>query len=155
MPRTPVMIFPFVLIVVRRGDQFLLVQEANVERGAWYLPAGGVDPGEGLVEAAIRETREEAGLDVIPRALLWMEDETAVQSSGLWAGRWRFIIRADSRDPDQPPHADGVDTLDARWFTLDEIANLPLRNIEALYIPRAVLMGHPELPLEEGYLRPG
>jgi 8-oxo-dGTP pyrophosphatase MutT (NUDIX family) len=148
------MVFPFVLVVVRRGDdEFLLVQEGGMERGSWFLPAGGVDPGEGLIEAAIRETREEAGIDVIPRALLWMEDETSIQRSGLWTGRWRFILRADPRDSEQVPRATGDDTLDARWFHLQEIISLPLRSPEVLLILRAVLKGHPETPLEQSYLR--
>src|SRR5690349_101036 len=131
MTRTPVQVFPFVLVVVPHADRFLLIQEARVDVGSWYLPAGGVEPGESIRQAAIRESREEAGIDVIPRALLWMEDETALSPGGEWLGRWRFILRADPRDPLQQPHTSG-DTLDARWFTLDEITGLRLRHHDAL-----------------------
>src|SRR5574341_1567792 len=150
MSRTPVTVYPFVLVVVRKGDQFLLVQEKNISRGTWYLPAGGVDPGEGLIDAAIRETREEAGVDVIPRALVAFEDLTRLHENGEWAGRWRFIVRAEMEDESQEPHA-ADDTLGARWFTLEEVEALPLRAQEVADIIGAVVRGCPELPLDAGY----
>jgi 8-oxo-dGTP pyrophosphatase MutT (NUDIX family) len=42
----------------------------------WFTPGGGLDPGESVVEGAIRELREETGLEVTPAALgepLWRE----------------------------------------------------------------------------------
>lgn len=36
----------------------------------WYLPGGGVNPGETMEEAAVREVREELGVEATERALL-------------------------------------------------------------------------------------
>ncbi len=36
----------------------------RADNGRWCLPSGGMEPGETLIEACIRETREETGLDV-------------------------------------------------------------------------------------------
>jgi hypothetical protein len=53
----------FSLVVVQHPDgRFLAVHESR-GRG-WWLPAGFVDPGDDLMSAAIRETKEEAGVDV-------------------------------------------------------------------------------------------
>ena len=53
----------FSLVVVQHPDgRFLAVRESR-GRG-WWLPAGFVDPGDDLMSAAIRETKEEAGIDV-------------------------------------------------------------------------------------------
>lgn len=153
MPRTPIQVYPFVLVVVRQEDRFLLIQEAHRDVGTWFFPAGAVDPGEGIVEAAIRETREETGLDVKPVALLWMEDHTAVQE-GVWLGRWRFILRAEMVDPSQQP-GPTPDSLDARWFTVAEMGSLSLRSPEVIWICEAVLRGHPEPPLDSIYRKLG
>jgi ADP-ribose pyrophosphatase YjhB (NUDIX family) len=48
------------------GEPEVLLLRRAVEPGlgAWDLPAGYLDPGESAEDAALRETREEAGLDV-------------------------------------------------------------------------------------------
>lgn len=48
--------------VVLSDHQVLLVKREDFE--VWTLPGGAIDPGESVSDAAIRETREEAGLDV-------------------------------------------------------------------------------------------
>ncbi|KAJ7428998.1 nudix hydrolase 18 [Willisornis vidua] len=53
----------------------LLVQEAKPEcRGRWYLPAGRMERGEGVVEALRREVKEESGLECEPITLLALEE---------------------------------------------------------------------------------
>ena len=47
------------------GEPAILLLRRAVEpgAGAWDLPAGYLDPGESFEQAAVRETREEAGLE--------------------------------------------------------------------------------------------
>jgi phosphatase NudJ len=61
-----------VALVVCRDDagRFLVVEERD---GSLYLPAGRVEPGETLIEAAKRETREESGVEVEPFGVLRVE----------------------------------------------------------------------------------
>lgn len=49
-----------------RGNQILLLKRSaeSPMAGSWFLPGGSVDPGEPPDMAAIRELREEAGLEV-------------------------------------------------------------------------------------------
>lgn len=52
-------------VVVLRGDEVLLVRRAKPPRqGHWSIPGGAQHVGETVAEAALREVREETGLDV-------------------------------------------------------------------------------------------
>lgn len=155
MRRVRLSTVPVVLIVVPRDDQFLIVQELPRFDRTWYLPAGGVEPGESLIDAAIRETKEEAGIDVIPKSMLWMEDITHVNGYGEWRGAWRFIIRAEAVDPSQIPQGHPDHTSGACWATLDEIRRLPLRDPDMAEICQLVARGTPEVPLNQIYRRYG
>ena len=58
-----------VLIVVRRGDEFLVVHRSPENGAYWHQIAGGVEEGETFAEAAVRELREETGLEATVRSL--------------------------------------------------------------------------------------
>lgn len=64
--------FPIVVhtLLVQSGRWFL-VRRANTGYldGAYTLPGGHVRRGEGVVAAALRECREEAGVDIVPADL--------------------------------------------------------------------------------------
>jgi len=55
----------FAAVLVVEGDRIVLVREAEVPApGGWTLPGGSVEPGESIEAGALREVREECGLDV-------------------------------------------------------------------------------------------
>jgi 8-oxo-dGTP pyrophosphatase MutT (NUDIX family) len=55
-----------VCMVVRRPNGRLLTMIKTIyPRGAFRLPTGGINHGEGVLEALLRETQEETGLQVI------------------------------------------------------------------------------------------
>lgn len=59
------------IIPVRNDGSLLLVRRAiEPRRGTWVFPGGYMDVGETVEEAAIRETREEANLEVANLRLL-------------------------------------------------------------------------------------
>src|SRR5262245_13673542 len=62
------------VVFLRPGDsgrEVLLMRRANTGYmdDHWALVAGHVEPGESCVAAAVREAREEVGVDVAPEAL--------------------------------------------------------------------------------------
>lgn len=54
-----------VAVLIEKEGKFLLVQENDVRvRGLWNWPQGTVEESEDLEAAAIREAKEETGLDI-------------------------------------------------------------------------------------------
>ncbi len=56
--------FPTVDVIIRVDDRIVLIERKNEPKG-WALPGGFVDYGESLETAAVREAKEETGLDLI------------------------------------------------------------------------------------------
>jgi 8-oxo-dGTP pyrophosphatase MutT (NUDIX family) len=114
-------------VLLLRGDaaglEVLLVRRtprARFMAGAWVFPGGAVDPGDGtgqpgLRAAAVREVREEAGVDLGP-------DPELVTFSN-WITPAEVKIRFDTwfyltaMPADQEPEVDGREVVDARWMT--------------------------------------
>lgn len=102
--------------VVRDADgRVLLVRRANEPgRGLWSIPGGRVEPGESAREAAVREVREETGLDVEVGDLLltlvigpYLVDDYAATVTG-------GTLRA------------GDDATEAGWFDVADVRGLAL-----------------------------
>jgi len=70
--------------VVWKGSKVLLLKRGPTDDwmpGRWCLPGGGIDPGEGPFEGALRELYEEAGLrlnlhDILPVDVIQMDTTT-------------------------------------------------------------------------------
>ena len=142
MPRDPIPTWFFVLVVVRLGRRFLLVRERKHGQ-LWYLPAGRVEPGETFVQAAERETLEEAGIPVVVEGVLRLEHSP----SGGGTARVRAILVARPRDDSPPKGLPDQDSLGAAWVTLEELASLPMRGQEVLRILQYVSRGAAVYPL--------
>jgi 8-oxo-dGTP pyrophosphatase MutT (NUDIX family) len=61
-----------VAAIVQRDDRFLIVEERIGDATVFNQPAGHVEDGESIVDAAIRETLEETAWQFVPRHLLGM-----------------------------------------------------------------------------------
>lgn len=141
MAREPIPTWCFAVVVVRRGDQFLLVHERKHGQ-LWYLPAGRVEPGETFELAALRETREETGIPV--RVLGILRVEHSPSASGA---RMRVVFLAEPIDGTPPKSEPDEESLGASWVRLEELASHPLRGEEVRELFAYVAENGPVYPL--------
>jgi 8-oxo-dGTP diphosphatase len=103
-------------VIRNDSGEFLLVQEAQPKvYGLWNLPAGHVDKGESIELAAVREAKEETGLDV-----------ELIEKIGIWHGaveepiRHAFTVHVSGGEL----AAQAGEILDVKWFSYNKIAKM-------------------------------
>jgi len=112
-----------VAAVVERDHRFLVVEERISGRFVLNQPAGHLEDGESLVEAAVRETREETAWRFHPEALvgtyLWRSPV-----DGRSFLRFAFCGTVDDHRADQP-----LDTgiVRALWMSHEQLLAQPAR----------------------------
>ena len=99
------------LLLIRRGRE--------PGRGLWSLPGGRCEPGESAAETAVREVREETGLDVAAGPLVGR-----VERAGL--GGVVYVIDDVACTVLGGELAPGDDADDVRWVDAAGLALLPL-----------------------------
>jgi 8-oxo-dGTP diphosphatase len=85
--------------VIERGRRVLLLRRAANDSlpGVYELPGGGVEPGEGILEALAREVAEETGLRVISVTAFAGSFDYLARRSGRTARQFNFTCLARPR----------------------------------------------------------
>jgi len=80
-------------VVLVDGDCVLLARHRRPERDYWVLPGGSIEPGETADGAAVREIREETGLDVEIARLLFVDEPRSTPELTISSPRHTFLGR--------------------------------------------------------------
>jgi 8-oxo-dGTP pyrophosphatase MutT (NUDIX family) len=119
-------------VLLLADDAVLLVRGFDPGRpdaGSWWqTPGGGIEEGESLELAAVRETLEETGLTLAPAMLgpvvaeRWTEYE--FEAVTYRQEEWFFAVRVDRFEPasDRWDAVEQRSLLGYRWWTVDELA---------------------------------
>lgn len=124
-------------LVIIREEGVLLLHHRKLQ--TWMPPGGHVEPNELPHEAALREAKEETGLDVqlyhqenmwvkepnaysIPRPFLCLLEEIPVYKETPAHQHIDFVFLGTPIEGSQVGTDEGHDL---RWFTFDEVAALP------------------------------
>lgn len=125
-------IHPCVIVLVRRGDEFLLVRKPEWAPGRYSLVAGFVDFGESLEECVVREVMEETGIRV--GGIRYVGSQNWPFPSQLMSG---FVADYEGGTID----VERGELEDARWFSRERMPeSLPAaRSIARFIIERFAL----------------
>jgi ADP-ribose pyrophosphatase YjhB (NUDIX family) len=112
-------------VVVWHDDRVLLIRRNKPPRqGHWSLPGGAQQLGETVAEAARREVREEAGLEVELGEIIATID--SIEHDGDRRVRYHYTLIDFVAEAASPVLRPGSDAADARWFEVAEIETLGL-----------------------------
>lgn len=126
-------------------ERILLVKERD-DRG-WALPGGWADVGESAGEAAVRETREEAGIEVRPEKVIAIYERERRGHPPHPEFSYKIFFACRARGVPEP--RGGAETLDAAFFMPETLPPLSAARVTPEEI--AVAFAHhrdPGLPTE-------
>ncbi|MDR2925440.1 MAG: bifunctional nicotinamide-nucleotide adenylyltransferase/Nudix hydroxylase [Azoarcus sp.] len=112
-------------VVTVAGHVLLVRRKHSPGKGLWAIPGGFLEGRERLFEGAVRELKEETGLDIADAELAKACRAVAVLDHPDRSQRGRVITHAHWFDlplPALPPVAGADDAAEARWFP---VAKLP------------------------------
>lgn len=110
-----------VAAVIERAGRFLMVEEDVEGRTVYNQPAGHLEEGETLIEAAVRETLEESARHFVPDALVGVYSWTN-PDNGINYMRFAFTGSVSERDPTRRLD-EGI--IDSKWMSREELLEQP------------------------------
>jgi len=126
--------------VVLDGDRVLLIKRGHEPlKGQWSLPGGGVELGETLEAAIVREVREETGLAVEVGPMVEVLDRITRDAGGNVEHHFvlvDFVCRATGG-----AHQSASDADAAEWVPLEHLAAYGVAAVTVRVIRKAASRG--------------
>ncbi|HSC23149.1 MAG TPA: NAD(+) diphosphatase [Casimicrobiaceae bacterium] len=107
---------PAMMVLVTRGRELLLARANRFQASMYSALAGFVEAGESIEDCIHREVREEVGVDV---------QDLRYFASQSWSFPHSLMIAFTARYAGGELVPDGSEIVDARWFDVDALPDLP------------------------------
>ncbi|MCM3718316.1 NUDIX domain-containing protein [Fictibacillus phosphorivorans] len=117
--------------IIIKNNKILLTEFNDPYRGVFYdLPAGGTEPKESIIEAVIREAKEEANIDIEVGPLAFVYEYAPHLNNEKYGKTHTLVMMFECtlkkgsipRLPDKPdPNQTGV-----KWIPISELENVEL-----------------------------
>lgn len=134
------------LVLLEQGEKFILIRESKPDcRNTWFLPGGRAEPEESILDAAVRESKEETGLDVALTGLLYIDHAVGPMPERN-GNRIRFVFLGKAVGGALKETED-EHSMGASWFSEEEARRVELRSPFVLEVLRIRREGSAVLPI--------
>ena len=123
-------------IIVQNGKLVLVKRGVEPAKGKWSIPGGAVELGEEIRDAAIREAKEECGLDIelVNDTPMDAIDNMIPDEKGRL--QYHYILLQFLARPKGGTLKPTSDVTEARWVPLEEVEKYDLTNSFRLFLKR-------------------
>jgi len=128
-----------VAVLIEKDGKILMgKRKTSHGEGSWCLPGGHVEFGEKLIDAAIRETKEEAGLDVSNLEIISVTDDV------MYGKHYVTVTFKPSVVNGEPVLKKDEKFLDLDWFEVNNLPNplfVATKNVLDNYLSKRIYGG--------------
>ena len=122
------------IVVLNKENKVFVAKRIDNQKNFWQMPQGGVDKGENLYEAAIRELNEETSIKSvslikkIDGLLTYLLPDELLGI--IWKGKFKgqeqqwYIMRFNGDEKEINIKTKHPEFLEWKWVDIDEITNL-------------------------------
>tara|TARA_B100001250_G_scaffold357603_1_gene333442 strand:+ start:699 stop:1172 length:474 start_codon:yes stop_codon:yes gene_type:complete len=122
------------IVVLNKFNKIFVGKRVDNPKNFWQMPQGGIDPGEEYLSAALRELKEETGIesvDLIKEIDELLTYELPPNLLGIiWKGKYRgqiqkwFIMRFNGNDKEINLNTHKPEFIDWKWIDISDITKV-------------------------------
>jgi ADP-ribose pyrophosphatase YjhB (NUDIX family) len=123
-------------VIVQDGKLVLIKRGVEPSKGKWSIPGGAVELGEGVRDTAIREAKEECGLDIKLVGDKPMDAIDNVVPDEKGRLQYHYILLQFLARPKGGTLKPTSDATEARWVPLEEVEKYDLTSSFRLFFKK-------------------
>ncbi|SCK01550.1 Dihydroneopterin triphosphate pyrophosphatase [uncultured Eubacterium sp.] len=115
------------VVLQNEEGKILMVKQHHEDRDIWMVPGGGIEEGENSIEAAVREAKEETGLDVEIHGVAWHIEEVSPERGQRFVNYMigKIVGGELALGSDPELDADKQVLREVKFMSREEIGQLP------------------------------
>jgi 8-oxo-dGTP diphosphatase len=123
-------------VIVQDGKLVLVKRGVEPGKGKWSIPGGAVELGEGVRDAAIREAKEECGLDIKLVRDTPMDAIDNMIEGERGRLQYHYVLLQFLTRPMGGTLRAGSDVTEVKWVPLEEVDAYDLTNTFRLFFKK-------------------